>query len=221
MISTNVETDDAVRDAIRLHPAASFGGDYLDEFNAVLDRYLVGMPGNVLEWGSGHTTRALVSRLERTGCRLFVTIDDNADYLREVLCDVEPRPWLRPIVEDRVGPKTGQSDPELAYATRPLLFGVKFDFIYIDGRRRMECALTAALLAHEETVVVIHDYRRGRYQPIRALFDVVEDGRQFRVLKARPELVRAFAPRVHEIIADVRGANPDRVDALFDHTPGG
>ena len=195
-------------EGIKLHRAASFGDDYLSEFDRVLDRYLATRPGYLLEWGTGHTTLELLPRLDRIGCRLFVTIDDSRDYVDEVFRGIEPRSWLRSVVQDRVGPKLSRADPELAYSTYPLLVGHRFDFIYIDGRRRMECALVAALLAHEETIVVIHDHARSRYQPIRALFDIVEDGKQFRVLRARAELVRLFGARAEEIIADVRRTNP-------------
>src|SRR5215207_445590 len=103
-----------------------------------------------------------------------------------------------------------QSDPELAYSTSPLLLGEVFDFIYIGGRRRMECALTSALLAHEETIIVLHDYRRGRYQPIRALFDIVEDGVAFRVMKPRRELLPLIRERALGIVTDVGLLQPRR-----------
>jgi len=170
--------------SVELYPTDSFGRDYLAEFTRVLDRFLRAAPGNILECGAGYTTLELLRRLDANGCRLFVTIDDNEEYLREVLKHYEFRPWFRPITESLIGPRMSQSDPELAYSTSPLLLGEVFDFIYIDGRRRMECALTSALLAHEETIIVLHDYRRGRYPPIRALFDIVEDGVAFRVPSA-------------------------------------
>lgn len=198
----------------------AFGAAYLDEFTRVLDTYLTASP-TVLEWGAGHTTWELLARLDRIGCRLFVTIEDWPDYLAEILREVRPRPWFRAILEDRVGPKVDQFDPELTYSTRALQLGTRFDFIYIDGRRRMECALVAALLAHEDTIVVIHDYRRGRYQPIRALFDIVEDGPQFRVMKARPELVRLFDERRREIMTDMRAASPGQIAAFVDHPDAG
>jgi hypothetical protein len=196
---------------------AAFGSAYLDEFTRVLDTYLTASPAAVLEWGAGHTTWQLLARLDRIGCRLFVTVEDWPDYLDEILREVRPRPWFRAILEDRVGPKVDQFDPELTYSTRVLQLETRFDFIYIDGRRRMECALVAALLAHEDTIVVIHDYRRGRYQPIRALFDILEDGPQFRVMKARPELVRLFDERRREIMTDMRAASPGQIAAFVDH----
>jgi hypothetical protein len=37
--------------------------------------------------------------------------------------------------------------------------------------------------------VALHDYRRARYQPVRALYDVIEDGTQFRVMRRRQDLL--------------------------------
>ena len=72
------------------------------------------------------------------------------------------------------------------YATFPLSIEARFDIIFIDGRRRMECAFTAAQLCRADTIVILHDYRRGRYQGVRFLFDIIEDGTQFRVMKLKP-----------------------------------
>jgi hypothetical protein len=195
-------------DPVQLYPTDSFGPDYLAQFNDVLDRFLPAAPGRILEWGAGYTTIELLKRLDDLGCRLFVTVDDNPEYMQEVLKGSDPRPWFRPVCEGLIGPRAGQEDPEVAYSTCPLMFADKFDFIYIDGRRRMECALIAAVLADEHTVVVLHDYRRGRYQPIRALFDIVEDGPAFRVMRPRPELLALVGTRAPDVLAAVRAANP-------------
>jgi len=87
----------------------------------------------------------------------------------------------------------------------PISFGGKFDFIFIDGRRRMECAFVAALLASEDAVIVIHDYRRNRYQTILSLFDVVEDGPQFRVLRVKSEIKNSFSKSLADVQAKVSG----------------
>jgi hypothetical protein len=93
---------------------------------------------------------------------------------------------------DRVGPTRSNSDQELNYSTFPLSLKKTFDIILIDGRRRMECAFIAATLCHEKTLVILHDYRRARYQPVLALFDVVEDGAQFRVLRIKSTALQAL-----------------------------
>lgn len=41
------------------------------------------------------------------------------------------------------------------------------------------------MLSYPDTVVVLHDYRRTRYQPMKALYEVIEDGAQFRVMRVR------------------------------------
>jgi hypothetical protein len=61
----------------------------------------------------------------------------------------------------------------------------------------MECAMVATLVSHSGTIVILHDYRRARYQSVRLLFDIIEDGPQFRVM--RPSdivLARAEAQKV-------------------------
>ena len=46
----------------------------------------------------------------------------------------------------------------------------------------------ATLLSHPDTIVVLHDYRRTRYQPMKALYEVIEDGSQFRVMRLRRDI---------------------------------
>ena|ERR1041384_6398748 len=192
---------------IELQNPEAFGSGYLSDFDGILDRFLPRDPAYIIEWGAGYSTAKLVSRLDRIGCRLFVTIEDNQEYLDTILQKMGKRSWLRAVLANRVGPTVNQSDPELAYSTIPLSFGVKFDFIYIDGRRRLECALTSALLAHSESIVVLHDYRRARYQPIRALYDIVEDGPAFRVMRLRAELIRPFEDAGREIMHELQESN--------------
>ena len=45
--------------------------------------------------------------------------------------------------------------------------------------------LPLAVLA-ADGIVVLHDYRRRRYDMVRVLFDIVEDGSQFRVMRPKP-----------------------------------
>jgi hypothetical protein len=43
-------------------------------------------------------------------------------------------------------------------------------------------------LCHPDTIVVLHDYRRRRYQPVKALYEILEDGSQFRVMRLLPNV---------------------------------
>jgi hypothetical protein len=52
------------------------------------------------------------------------------------------------------------------------------------------------MIARPTSIVVIHDYRRTRYQPVLALFELIEDGQQFRVLKPRVDVIEALRPGI-------------------------
>ena len=170
---------------------AKFKPLYVSEFKRVLDTYAVAGVARVLEWGSGLTTQILASHASRLpGFELLLTIDSNPPYQEAIFAERERPAFLREMALDLAGPQS--LAPELAYSTYPLKLGCKFDLIFIDGRRRMECAFIAALICHEKTAIVVHDYRRLRYQPILALFDLVEDGPEFRVLKPRPSVAKAL-----------------------------
>jgi hypothetical protein len=187
--------------------AASYGDSYVPEFKRLLNQYAKPTTGNFLEWGAGHTTGLFVEHLEKVGCKRFVSMDDYGPYMETVAAEFKDRPWFHPVVQNREGMMRSQQDPELAYSTHPLIYGEKFDFIYIDGRRRMECAMTAALLCHETTTVVIHDYKRGRYQTARVLYDIMEDGPQFRVMRLRREILLTIAAPANSVMYDVRRFN--------------
>jgi predicted O-methyltransferase YrrM len=161
-----------------------YGADYAEEFRRVLATYASGSR-SFLEWGAGYTTQLIAEQCARNHGDLFLTMDENAKYLNDVTRPLAGYAFLRSVAMALKGPCVSDRDEGLNYSTYPLSLRRKFDFIFIDGRRRMECALMARLMSHKDTIVVLHDYRRARYQPIRMLFDIVEDGSQFRVMKVR------------------------------------
>jgi predicted O-methyltransferase YrrM len=164
--------------------SSEYGDDYVDEFRRVLDTYAP-KAKRFLEWGAGYTTQLLAEHCERTQGELLLTVDNNPAYLRDVVKPLAGFAFLRSKAIDLTGPCTNDRDQGLNYSTFPLSLKTRFDFIFIDGRRRMECALMARMMCHAGSIVVLHDYRRERYQPVRTLFEIVEDGSQFRVMKPR------------------------------------
>lgn len=163
----------------------SWGLDYLPEFWRILHQYVKPTTGVFLEWGAGNTTLAIIQWRRSLGIDRFYSIEHDATYLAELVPQFPPWSGFRPLCADLIGPKLSDRDAELNYSTLPLTLEPQFDFIFIDGRRRLECAFVASLLCHPATIVALHDYRRTRYQPMKALFDVVEDGPQFRVMRLR------------------------------------
>jgi len=170
--------------------AGTFGPTFLPELLRVIRQYAP-QARHFLEWGAGLST-LLFARLaaERQGS--VVTIDHESTYARSVMARLGSRAPVRSITADLTGPKLSQADPELNYSTLPLSLGGSFDFVFIDGRRRVECALTAFILALPGTIVVLHDYRRARYQPVAVLFETLEAGEHFRVLRRRFDLGRCI-----------------------------
>jgi hypothetical protein len=182
--------------------ATTYGTTYIPEFVSVLERHARPTTRRVLEWGSGLTTQILAAfATRRWTCDLLVTLDEFKPYQDAVLAGMTQPPFLHAAVMEQIGPRNSQSDQELTYSTYPLRFGGTFDLIVIDGRRRMECALIAAHLSHPDTVVIIHDYRRTRYQPILSMFIPIEDGPQFRMLLPRPEVLAALRPGIESVNA--------------------
>ena len=53
----------------------------------------------------------------------------------------------------------------------------------------------------------MHDYRRARYQPARALFEIVEDGQQFRVMRLHKPMVPLLAETSESVFAALRDAS--------------
>lgn len=184
--------------------AGAFGLSFLPELLRVVTVWAPSA-GSFLEWGSGLSTLLLARVAAARGGRL-TTLDHDAAYQRSVLDRLSGSEPVTALVEELRGPQRSQRDTGLNYSARPLALGDSFDFILIDGRRRMECALTAFLLSSPETLVAIHDYRRARYQGLALLFETLEEGEQFRVLRARPELLTATAAERRQVLRRVRSA---------------
>lgn len=177
-------------------------GKYLDSMRYIASRYS-NKTGNILEWGSGVSTLVLSELVSQNEKGFLLTIDNDKNYLTSVVDAIDNKKRVVALGIDLIGPRESQSDVCLNYSSYPLRFAEEFDVIYIDGRRRMECALTAAIISHEDTVVFIHDYRRARYQTAMALFDVIEDGPHFRVMKVNPEIRNNFLRERHKIDAAI------------------
>ncbi len=111
-----------------------------------------------------------------------------------------------------------QDDQGPSYSSYPLYLGMRFDVVFIDGRRRMECALSATQCLAEGGIVILHDWKRSRYQVVRSLFDVVSEEGEFLVLrpKHKPESIpmRQEQSQRHAIVVPVRGDRAERELAI-------
>lgn len=144
---------------------------------------------HVLEWGSGFSTLLLAEVVqEKPGGGSLVSIDHTPGWQAAVWQSLPSHERVVPVMADLEGSLDPQSQ-STSYSTIPLDLVRRdptrwpWDLIVIDGRRRMECALTAALVAVPKTVVILHDYRRLRYQHIGHFLQVVKDGLHYRQMR--------------------------------------
>jgi hypothetical protein len=149
----------------------------------------------VLEFGAGESTGIWADEFSALS-PLIISIDHEKDYLKQVaesLPDARVQfRWL-----DLEGPKDSQFDQQQTYSTYPSGLGRYFDLIYIDGRRRLECALVSGFSATDDTLVVIHDHARSRYALMRDLYQDEEVFGQFLILR-RPKLKRRIPGELSE-----------------------
>jgi hypothetical protein len=169
----------------QVRSSEAYGSDYLSELRRILTQFVKPVTRLYLEWGSGNTTLAIVEWRNALPLDAFYSIDNDGAYLDDLVKQIPAWHGFHPICADLMGPKASDRDPDFNYSTLPLSFASQFDFILIDGRRRLECAFVASLISHPDTVIALHDYWRRRYQPVKALFEILEDGSQFRVMRPR------------------------------------
>ena len=148
----------------------------------------------ILEWGTGFSTFVFYNAVLSGRASRLVSIDNNAPYAEAFWRLMPPLDGFDRVLRNEIGPTKTSSDVGLHYASHPLSCGHDFDLIYIDGRRRMECAVNAAMVAHPETMIVIDDGLRSRYQVIRCLCEEVATLGHGVIYRIRPEVYAALQP---------------------------
>jgi predicted O-methyltransferase YrrM len=189
-----------IEHAGRRRAASFFGESFLPELLRVVNTHAP-LALSFLEWGTGMST-LLLANIARQRNGSVVTIDHIPEYANSVMLRLKDFP-VRSLIGDLTGPKLSQADTGLNYSNLPLSLGENFDFIFIDGRRRMECAFVSLILAQPSTIVVLHDYRRSRYQIISILFETLELNEQFRVMKPKRALLDLIASDREKVIKEI------------------
>jgi hypothetical protein len=140
----------------------------------------------LLEWGAGETTAIMAGFAHMRGAELLLSIDHRAKYLQGVIEQLPRYAFLHARFIDAEELSESGSDIDIAYVAYPSLLGVSFDIIVIAGRWRMECAMLAGTLLEPGGIVVFHDWKNRRYEPLRELFEVVEESGEYLVLRGDP-----------------------------------
>lgn len=163
-----------------------YGSDYEMELRQIARR-VAKKNVAVLEFGAGESTGIWAEQFSGLA-PLIISIDHEKDYLKRV-AESLPDANVQFRCFDLEGSKESQSDQHLTYSTYQYGLNRYFDLIYIDGRRRLECALVSSFSATDDTLVVIHDHARSRYALMRDLYHDEEVFGQFLILR-RPKLKR-------------------------------
>lgn len=130
-------------------------------------------PVHCFEWGSGYSTVYFPKILP--DLKGWYSIEHNKDWYEEIAKKInDPRIHLEYIAPDNYD--TSQSFERYSqkmegnyqefktYIEYPESLGVKFDFIFIDGRARAECLKKAYDLIDDQGVVILHDANRETYR---------------------------------------------------------
>lgn len=123
--------------------------NWLSYYHHLMDEVERTSPRAVLEWGTGASTIFLAER-----CPLdtkIISIDSDRSWIVKVRTYLESNDMGGNVkhvhIDDEYGP----------YASWPLLHDYKFDLIFIDGYRRVDCAAVASVVLEEHGSVVLHD----------------------------------------------------------------
>lgn len=156
-----------------------------NEFFHLMSRLTI-KPKRILEWGTGLSTKIMCGFAGQWGIEQLLTLDDHAVYQAEALGYMNPVPdFLEARCEGQIGDLFPWEDRGYNYATYPLSRGMKFDLIFVDGRRRNECLLTASNCLAEGGLVILHDSWRQRYQAGMGLFEKVDVFDDYTIMKGK------------------------------------
>ena len=148
-----------------------------DEDIQALEKEILDMWGdkviNILEWGSGYSTKYF----SKIGCLTKTCLWESIEY--DVMWYAECIKWNLPNVRFHLFDEPIlRTDDRRALRNRPMTeyikflakLGKKYDIIIIDGAKRNECLKEATKLLKPNGFVILHDARRPEYKEGMSLY---------------------------------------------------
>lgn len=125
---------------------------------------------NILEWGSGNGTIYFSKFLKQKKVSFkWIAIEHFIPWYKKVVSMIKEND-LSGDVECYLKSPTDEPDKNIQetfdlydYLNFPLTLGIKFDFVFVDGRKRTECLKKASKLLDPEGVLFLHDAEREWY----------------------------------------------------------
>ncbi len=148
------------------------GGD--TDFEPLLRKALQKLnPKRILEWGPGFSTDMFVHLCPKAR---VVSIEHDESWSQTQSARFDGKAAIKHIP---IGPAC-----RYAYWPRKLQ---PFDLIFVDGRRRCECLLSARKCLTPKGVVILHDANRVAYVLGRELYETMEESENKRTAILRPK----------------------------------
>ena len=114
-------------------------------------------PKRILEWGPGRST--VVMHQECPDAQI-VTTEHNPEYFKIA---TENYGSFAAVFRYRAD---GQKCEYAVWPIWGMEDGYKADLAFIDGRRRVECAMVAGMMVRSGGVIVVHDAHRWHYREV-------------------------------------------------------
>lgn len=136
---------------------------------------------NVLEYGSGQSTREIAQKVKS-----IISIEHQANWYNKLINDIPNNCNLiltPPNMEYTEGGHCGTYEQFKNYIESPIKYG-PYDLILIDGRARVSCVSIVHKMAKENTIIFVHDYHREEYKECEKylkLVDICETMAKFKV----------------------------------------
>lgn len=147
------------------NPKVEDGSAPFLSFVPLLRKYLdLTKPKMILEWGPGASTEIMTRRCPNA---LIHSIEHDIHYYAQSQERLKGNHnihiYFIPL--------------EKGYSTAPLRFPEcgQFDFVFVDGRRRVECLKTGLKVTTPNAVIMLHDSERPEYTEGKRLFRIVEE----------------------------------------------
>lgn len=123
-------------------------------------------PKEVLEWGPGRSTKVILANSPDVK---ILTIEHDAKYFKKVQGELGDHPNVE-VVHRTISMKGGQSTGYINYPIWRCMEEneselKKYDLIFVDGRSRFDCLITAKIMLKKGGIIILHDAHRGNYLP--------------------------------------------------------
>ena len=122
-------------------------------------------PKRILEWGPGLSTQVMRERCPKAN---IISIEHQKKYYDIAMDQLRGLNIQLFLIEEN-------ENSSMPNYTNPPVFGF-FDFIFVDGRHRVDCLKTSMKLIKKNGIIMLHDAERLEYQRGINLFKKVDEG---------------------------------------------